>query len=307
MLLGVIMSVKTYRNGGYIYTKKGHVLSQTRAESENKYYAVITRCGHCGDGYFMPIMFQIYARSVDAAIAEARTFPRVRSHKKDAIIDAFEISPEQALFIQFVNDVDPYLNGYAVEDDDFTRNRRVALEPKSDYEYNKRSDSHQKEADEIKTANEYVADYVLERYCAPIREGDHYVYPKSIHRNAFIKDYFNEKCYRNGIHKGRPHFLSVYYQIYGKDNDLGLQVDAEKKIFICPHRSGNITYVDIPEQIYVILEETGCFYQTPSSFEEYDNNSPINVKNVRVPTGLERFKKKYPHLVNPDQNQPGGG
>ena len=60
-----------------------------------KYYAVTCKCGHVGKHTYMPITFPIKASDGKEAARVARTFPRVKHDKKDAILDVREIDYEE--------------------------------------------------------------------------------------------------------------------------------------------------------------------------------------------------------------------
>ena len=252
------MIKKPFRDDKNLYSKNGTIINNYRDSDGNKLFAVITKCGHSGAGYFIPIMFVVYAKDVNAAIDTAKTFARVRAHKKDAIVDAFEISEMEANFIEAVNDVDPYLNGHAVEDDAITQNRKIPYQPKTEYELRAYRDLEPITLYDIKTADQFYPDNVLERYLAPVKPGDKYIYPKTINRTAFMQEYLNEKTYRLGIIKGRAHFLSYYYQIFGIDNDLNIILDPIYQTFVCPLKNGKIANIPIPDNIYKYLVEAGC-------------------------------------------------
>ena len=174
------MIKKPFRDDKNLYSKNGTIINNYRDSDGNKLFAVIAKCGYSGAGYFIPIMFAVYAKDINAAIDTTRTFARVSSHKKDAIVDAFEISAMEANFIEAVNAVDPYLNGHAVEDDIITQNRKIPYQPKTEYELKYHRDLEPTIPHDIKTADQFYPDNVLERYLAPIKQGDKYIYPKTI-------------------------------------------------------------------------------------------------------------------------------
>ena len=59
---------------------------------KNKFYAVVTKCGHVGNGKYREVTFPINTDSGKEAAEIARWIPRVKHHKKDAIINVTEIS-----------------------------------------------------------------------------------------------------------------------------------------------------------------------------------------------------------------------
>ena len=48
----------------------GSPLKQISSDNDKR-FAVITRCGHCGNGNFIPIMFPVYCKDIEAAIEVA--------------------------------------------------------------------------------------------------------------------------------------------------------------------------------------------------------------------------------------------
>lgn len=76
---------------------------------KNKFYAVITKCGHVGKDKYREVIFPINADSGKEAAEIARWIPRVKHHKKDAIIDVTEIDYIEYKALLEKNLNDPYL------------------------------------------------------------------------------------------------------------------------------------------------------------------------------------------------------
>ena len=76
---------------------------------EQKYYAVITKCGHVGRKNYIPVKFAVVAESGKEAAKKVRQFPRVKHDHKDAILDVRCITLEEFLEIKESNDNDSYL------------------------------------------------------------------------------------------------------------------------------------------------------------------------------------------------------
>lgn len=76
---------------------------------ENKYYAVTTKCGHVGRGKYTEITFPIEASCGREAASIARYMPRVKHDLKYAIVDCVEVSYEEYLNLQEINNNNPYL------------------------------------------------------------------------------------------------------------------------------------------------------------------------------------------------------
>lgn len=74
-----------------------------------RFFSVVTKCGHVGRGFFIPITFPVRADSAKAAAAIARSIPRVKHHHKDVIQSVLEITMDEYIALQRQNEADPYL------------------------------------------------------------------------------------------------------------------------------------------------------------------------------------------------------
>ena len=213
------------RKNGYLRDSETGCISDkviSDNPEENKVYAAILRCGHCGDGYFIPIMFTAKAKDVYSAIETVKTNPRVQRQKKDVVLAAFEITELEQYFIETVNNHDPYLKGWHLKGNDQILDRRVYSDNEEhsiNKRYNRRLDDRN-----IKVADDYRSYYVLERFFAPRMQGDNIVpASRKINRDELMREYFTQNTIRHGMKKGNAFFLALYYQQYGKNNDLGLE------------------------------------------------------------------------------------
>lgn len=75
-----------------------------------KYFKVVTKCGHVGRRFYVPVQFAVIAESGKEAAKIARQYPRVKHQHKDAILQVKEISYEEFLSIKEVNNNDMYLH-----------------------------------------------------------------------------------------------------------------------------------------------------------------------------------------------------
>ena len=73
-----------------------------------KYYAVTAQFGHVGRGKYLPKTIAILAESGEEAAEKVRWMPRVKHHRKDAIIDVRKISEEEYRELKEENRNDPY-------------------------------------------------------------------------------------------------------------------------------------------------------------------------------------------------------
>ena len=83
------------------------ILNDTK--NRQKYYAVHCRCGHVGLNHYVEIVFAIMANNRKEASEKARGFARVKHHKKNAIINCYEITYKEYETIIQINKSDPYL------------------------------------------------------------------------------------------------------------------------------------------------------------------------------------------------------
>lgn len=221
------MGSKFFRKGensdAALYNEKGGLLESLHSEND-KSFAIIIKCGHCGNGYYIPILLSCYAKNIKTAIKNIKAMPRVKRDYKYAVIDAFEVTDKENYMIKSINDHDPYLLGYDKEDDEKILARRIptSLRIKSILEDNlDATDSELKSL--IETVDSFDEKYVIQRYYAPRIQGGKVTYLKRFDRKEFLEEYFTRETYRLGIRKSDIHFLSVYYQIYGENNKLGLK------------------------------------------------------------------------------------
>ena len=89
---------------------------RTGKMNENKYYKVVTKCGHVGRRFYVPVQFAIIAESGKEAARIARELPRVKHQHKDAILQVKEISYEEFQAINEVNKNDPYLQCHSKQE-----------------------------------------------------------------------------------------------------------------------------------------------------------------------------------------------
>ncbi len=98
----------------------------------NKYFKVTCKCGHVGVKHFIRVSFPIIATCGKDAAAIARYIPRVKHDHKDAILDCREISYDEYVDLQYVNDNDPYLRCECKQEQEMITDfsSRLELEPK---------------------------------------------------------------------------------------------------------------------------------------------------------------------------------
>ena len=76
----------------------------------NRYFKVVTKCGHVGRYNCIWINFAIVAESKQQAADKVREEGRVKRNHKDFIKEIQEISFEEFMELKAQNDADPYLH-----------------------------------------------------------------------------------------------------------------------------------------------------------------------------------------------------
>lgn len=83
---------------------------QEHSDFKKNLYAVTCKCGHVGKNRYIPITFVILAENGRDASSTARFFPRVKHHKKFAILSCKKINELEAALLNEKNHADPYLH-----------------------------------------------------------------------------------------------------------------------------------------------------------------------------------------------------
>lgn len=307
------MSRDSYVRNNIVYNLEGGVLHVGVDEGENKYYAVIAQCGHVGRGYFIPICFGIHAKNMESAIELAKSTPRVKKDAKYCILGAAEISHPEYLLIEWANDHDPYLRTVFMDETyDEIKNRVIMTEGlvQDIIDENKAGSRGERKASKvpsvskIKTAEQYDEDQILQRYFAPVVYGNQYVFVRRINMKELLEAYYHELAVKYGILKKKSSPLSFYYQIFGKDNALGISYDEQSGCLIYTSLNGNLVYVPLSktskEYIEQKFEDERLLIEETAAVEEVEyvpTRSAIDKFNRR----LEKSKK----MQKTEENQPG--
>ena len=73
-----------------------------------EHYAVTAQFGHVGRGKYIPKTIPVYAENGREAAEKVRWMPRVKHHRKDAILSVKKITREEYLDLKEKNKKDPY-------------------------------------------------------------------------------------------------------------------------------------------------------------------------------------------------------
>ncbi len=255
-------------------------------DSENgKDYAVIARCGHCGKGYYIPIMFTANAEDEKTAIKNILMTPRIKRDAKMAAICSFEISREERYFIESINDHDPYLRGYALAGDAMMNIRRLPLETTLDGVSRKR-DAIVENFLDINTRDDIPDYYVLERLLAPYYQGNNLIIPKKLNKDEVLHEHFRQKTIQYGIKKLDSFFPALYYQRYGKDNDLGIVFHDEDGTISFQSPKGFVR-LEVQEGVLSKLRETLKNKETAVEKQEY-----FSGKKIKYSSQIDKFNRR---------------
>lgn len=75
-----------------------------------RFFEVVCRCGHVGNGKYVLKSFAVYAKNAKEAARKARDIPRVKHHNKHAIESVKEVDEYRFREITYINDMDPYFH-----------------------------------------------------------------------------------------------------------------------------------------------------------------------------------------------------
>lgn len=272
-------------------------------EGMNKDFAVIAKCGRCGDDCYVPIMFTRFVKDMKAAVEVTKNLWRVKSNKNDVILAAFGITHLDSLFIRYINEKDPYLKNRYAKDSPELQERRVV--EKFNKNYNSKYADEQ-EYGEIKTRESYDYSNVLERIFAPYYLGDNLVFPSpKVNKDELLHEFYRCKTHKYGICEGDFLMLAMYYEKYGKDNDLGITVSNDGVLSYVSEYG--VISVQLPEDVYRnIVASMPKNNNFDSEFES--NNNYSSAGSNKKSSQIEKFNKRwgFTDLKSGKSNKRGG-
>lgn len=273
--------------------------------NDQKNYIVLAELGHCGQGYFIPVLFPVKASSIEEAKQLAREIPRVKHDKKHAIIFCKECTYHERKIIRYLNDFDNFLtsdikNGANEE----IRQRRIRTPLYiQDLEKTLRKSNDQKIMEEylnIKTADKFPHDMILQRYCAPIDNNGRLLFRK-INIQDMLKEYFEAKTNEilhteipepdqhasdyisqkekyDKLQNSREKIIKHYFYLYGPKNSLGIKYDVSNHTLSHPALKTTIEmlyneneipiYADKQEEIDPSFDDTTT--HRPSQIDKFN-------------------------------------
>ena len=289
------MGRKLFKKNGYIYDEYGTPLRQYQSISGDKSYAVIAACGHCGDGFYIPIIFPRFCQDKQAAVDSVRAIPRVKRDKKDFVLDVFEITDIESMFLNCINDRDPYLKGFFTKDDKELQDRRIVRRDVLDelLKDNPKANLRELLTDyRIKTADEFYGNQVLQRFFAPIIQGERVVFVNNVNREELLEEYYKQCCIRFGLKKNNVAIISLYYQIYGEENPLEIKYANGK--FIYKDKWNKIFYYDIEEKYLTKMMDAGIIDENgPIIKPEVEEEMFYSSKPMQMVSAIDKFNKRF--------------
>lgn len=265
------MTNKMIRDGEFIRDRSGGVVTSLGSDEERtKCYAVIVECGHCGRGYYIPIMFTTRASSVQNAIKDIKMTPKVKREKINCVLDAFEITELEKFTIDALNDHDDYLLGYVEKDSGKMKERRIA--------------SFINEDESVRTADDYHYYDVLARAFAPRYVGSDLIVPTRINRKELVDEFMKVGAIRYGIKREDPFFPMLYFLERGEDNELGIKLDGN---ILTYDFKGEHFMFPLDEKFMKFVDRFGV--KETSKKEEYYSGK---YEDVKIPSPMEKFKAR---------------
>ena len=308
------MSNKVFRKSAdetsALYDEKGGYLGKLHGEND-KNFAVIVKCGHCGNGYYVPVLFSSYCKDVETAVERIKAMPRVKRDYKYAVIDAFEISEIESYLIKAINANDDYLTEYSREFDDYIQERRLPLNVRINrilYDNPNTTDDELKNF--IATADSFDEKYVLQRYFGPRIQGGKVTYLKKYDKNKMLEEYFTQHVYELGIKNNNIHFLTMYYINYGQNNQLGLYYYNNR--FYYQDVDGNVFDYVIDENNLRWIMESGVLTRDKliekCNLEEKEKTEFFSGREIKRETASDKFKRRMAkYNKNNSSNAPKSG
>lgn len=290
------MSRVNIKKDGYLVNDVyGYVIDEIHSDND-KCYAVIAECGHCRKEYRIIIMFTQKCKDLKTAIEMTKSTPMVRRDKKNCIIDAFEITPFEKFCIDAINDHDEYLRGYLLKDTEEMLERRVLCE-----EMLPRVNDDAGRYLQVKTAEQYNKNYVLERYFSPFYQGEKLVFPQKVNRKDLVHDFIQRGCIRYGMLRNHYYFLALYYQLYGEDNDLRIE---KRGNYFYYKKYDEIVACEIPENM---LHQIETKMQVMPKEEKQPTDEFVSARPIERKSQTEKFyerMKKHQEMINSNQGEP---
>lgn len=299
----------TIKNNYLIHADTGSIIQELSVSNEeNKYYAAVVMCGHCGKDYFLPILFPFWCKQDEINIV-ARQIARVKRDYKECILCSGEIDESTYRLIELINEGDGYLKpAFIGFDDRDVEDRKIILQRAVEEFMNNEEKTHDKmkmtDLSYVKTADMYPNDMVLQKTFAPRLTKSYtaedkkykttrniYSFPTKVKIEDFIDDYLTNSTYKYGISRGRLSLIGLYYKLYGPKNKLGIKYKEGKITY--KDKNGTFVTQKVSDKMRMHLEteQIGIRYKEQKK-DPYQEIVDTYGKENTSPSGLERFNRR---------------
>ena len=85
------MSKKIIVEENVTYNTKTGAMKIFESDGQTNHYAVLVKAGHCGDGYYIPLVIGVSATSQALAVEIARHKSRIKTTRSGAVMDIIKI------------------------------------------------------------------------------------------------------------------------------------------------------------------------------------------------------------------------
>lgn len=280
-------------NGIFYDTRTGSAQMISDEDANTEYYAIIVQGGHCGNGYYMPCLVPINAKSKELAIVSARNVGKAKSFRKNIILGTIKISQQEFHALKNIAMYNLYLT-HNDNNDSMKRilEARIAMPEAIDYKGTGAYGMIPLEM--VRTADQYPDRLVLQKYLAPSYYGDKLVYPRNINMRNLLDDYFYYNTIELGLNHQRSAIIGYYYQLYGEDNNLKIKYNNGTLSY--PYK-GKIITIPVPEFAIPNLEESKAQFAEEAKRKEKEKQAMKRRNKVRrvvkQKSATEKFNERF--------------
>ena len=283
---------KANRFNNQLVSPTGYVITDLGAEddSQNKNFAIVAKCGHVGDGYFVPILFSTCAKDKESAKEIIRNYPRVKNHVHDCILATKEISYIEDIFIKTINRFDPYLT-FSAKKSEMDARKMVASSFIESLSSGRREKKWADRRFNVKLAKDFPPYLTLQRYFSPSLVGEEYVYPKNVDMDLLLRDFFISRTRYLGLQRGNAQILICYYKVFGPDNQFGVQLDDEKVTYVGENGAKHEILLDKRARATLAIEGSSRLLDAIRAKTPRAENELPQVEG-KAKSGIERFRER---------------
>ncbi|MBQ7453027.1 MAG: hypothetical protein IJS68_02030 [Clostridia bacterium] len=291
---------------GVLMTPSGSVEKLIDENKNCKLFGMVVMCGHCTTGHYIPILFSVIAPNMQDAIEKAKHFPRVKFKDNvknpNAILAAYEITPTESKILFTINDHDPYLTEMKNSKGEQQFVDREVINPNYISKISTIKDGHRIVVP--KYSDEYDNKHVLQRFFAPIKQGDKMVYRKAPRKEELLYEYFSEALKDLPISPDVTTALASYLYLYGEPNKMGLS-----------YKDGQMVLgLDNEAKVYPTDERTTSFLEYLAKKRQKTQEREAikkekqerTFKEPNITSRIERFKQRMAKAKTNEEEQEKG-